>query len=155
MGDRIRKQPSVRTPPPLDGVETTGSPHAQFPATEHWSLLATRSMTWNEIFSRTGTYLTALSATVIALSLVANATGFGPSFQTFALLVLPVVLLVGVGAWSHASHHHRCPRSRGERGLARHHRIPKGPPGNPRRPAAFPQLTTRPRWSRSRPTSEP
>ena len=73
--------------------------HAQFLATEHWSLLASRSMTWNEIFSRTGTYLTVLSATVIALSLVANATGFGQAFRTFALLVLPVVLLVGVGTY--------------------------------------------------------
>ena len=95
----MRQQPSDRTPPPLDGVDTTGSPHAQFLATEHWSLLATRSMTWSEIFSRTGTYLSVLSATVIALSLVANAAGFGQSFQTFALLVLPVALLVGVGTY--------------------------------------------------------
>jgi hypothetical protein len=94
------QQPPVRTPPSLGGLESTGnSPHAQFLATEHWSLLATRSMTWNEIFSRTGTYLTVLSAIVIALSLVANATGFGQGFRTFALLILPVVLLVGVGTY--------------------------------------------------------
>src|SRR5215207_2011566 len=99
MGDRMRQQPPVRTPPSLDGLKATENPHAQFLATEHWSLLATRSMTWNEIFSRTGTYLTVLSATVIALSLVANATGFGQDFRTFALLVLPVVLLVGVGTY--------------------------------------------------------
>ena len=96
----MRQQPPVRTPPSLGGLDTTGNtPHAQFLATEHWSLLATRSMTWNEIFSRTGTYLTVLSATVIALSLVANATGFGQAFRMFALLVLPVVLLVGVGTY--------------------------------------------------------
>jgi hypothetical protein len=96
----MRQQPPVRTPPSLGGLDTTGNtPHAQFLATEHWSLLATRSMTWNEIFSRTGTYLTVLSATVIALSLVANATGFGQDFQTFALLILPVVLLVGVATY--------------------------------------------------------
>jgi len=97
----MRQQPPVRTPPSLDGLEVTGNPpHAQFLATEHWSLLATRSMTWNEIFSRTGTYLTVLSAAVIALSLVANTTGgFGQGFRTFALLVLPVVLLVGVGTY--------------------------------------------------------
>jgi hypothetical protein len=96
----MRQQPPVRTPPSLDGLGTAENPpHAQFLATEHWSLLATRSMTWNEIFSRTGTYLTVLSATVIALSLVANATGFGQDFQVFALLVLPVVLLVGVGTY--------------------------------------------------------
>jgi hypothetical protein len=82
----------------LDGVDV-GTPHAQFLATEHWSLLATRSMTWQEIFSRTGTYLTVLSAAVVALSLVANATGFGPGFTTFALLVLPVALLVGFGTY--------------------------------------------------------
>ncbi|TCO14370.1 hypothetical protein EV652_12462 [Kribbella steppae] len=56
-------------------------------------------MTWQEIFSRTGTYLTVLSAAVVALSLVANATGFGAGFQTFALLVLPVALLVGFGTY--------------------------------------------------------
>ena len=99
MGDRMRQQPPMRTPPSLESLEEAGGPHAQFLATEHWSLLATRSMTWNEIFSRTGTYLTVLSATVIALSLVANASGFGQNFRTFALLVLPVVLLVGVGTY--------------------------------------------------------
>ena len=92
--------PPDRTPPSLDTVDRARSSlHAQFLATEHWSLLATRSMTWNEIFSRTGTYLTVLSATVIALSLVANATGFGTDFRTFALLILPVALLVGVGTY--------------------------------------------------------
>jgi hypothetical protein len=96
----MRQQPPVTTPPSLDGVDATGnSRHAQFLATEHWSLLATRSMTWTEIFSRTGTYLTVLSATVIALSLVANAMGIGQEFRTFALLILPVVLLVGVGTF--------------------------------------------------------
>lgn len=86
--------------PGLGGLEPGGDkPHAQFLATEHWSLLATRGMTWNEIFSRTGTYLTVLSASVVALSLVANATGFGRDFRTFAMLVLPVVLLVGVGTY--------------------------------------------------------
>jgi hypothetical protein len=93
----MRQQPPLR---PLEDLEDAGGPpHAQFLASEHWSLLATRSMTWNEIFSRTGTFLTVLSATVIALSLVANATGFGRDFRTFALLVLPVVLLVGVGTY--------------------------------------------------------
>jgi hypothetical protein len=95
----MRQQPPVSPPPSLDGLDASGNPHAQFLATEHWSLLATRSMTWNEIFSRTGTYLTVLSATVIALSLVANATGFGQDFRTFALLILPVVLLVGLGTY--------------------------------------------------------
>ena len=95
----MRQQPPVKTPPSLDGFDAVGKPHAQFLATEHWSLLATRSMTWTEIFSRTNTYLTVLSATVIALSLVANASGFGQDFLTFALLVLPVALLIGLGTY--------------------------------------------------------
>jgi hypothetical protein len=82
----------------LEGVDA-GKVHAQFLATEHWSLLATRGMTWQEIFSRTGTYMTVLSASVVALSLVANATGFGSGFTTFALVVLPVALLVGLGTY--------------------------------------------------------
>lgn len=72
---------------------------AQLLATEHWSLLATRSAVWHEIFSRTGTFLTILSATMVALSLVVQATGFDRSFQTVALLVLPLVLFVGVGTF--------------------------------------------------------
>ncbi|WP_432936613.1 hypothetical protein ACQPXM_23365 [Kribbella sp. CA-253562] len=95
----MRQQPPGRPPVSMDGVDVSGSPHVQFLVTEHWSLLATRSMTWSEIFSRTGTYLTVLSAAVIALSLVANATGFGSGFQTFAMLILPVVLLIGLGTF--------------------------------------------------------
>lgn len=88
---------SLPAPPAQDGA--TPSIHAQILAAEHWSLLATRSMTWSEIFSRTGTFLTVLSAAVIALSLVAQATGFGEGFRTFAFLVLPVVMLLGLATF--------------------------------------------------------
>lgn len=97
----MKQNPPPRMPPPL-GDESSGtvSPQrAQLLATEHWSLLATRSMTWNEIFSRTSTFLTVLSATVIALSLVANSTGFSGDFRVFALLVLPIALLIGLGTY--------------------------------------------------------
>jgi hypothetical protein len=53
-------------------------------------------MTWNEIFSRASMFITVLSASVVALALVAQATAFGAAFHLFALLVLPVVLLVGL-----------------------------------------------------------
>ncbi len=68
---------------------------AQLLATEHWSLLATRSMSWNESFSRAGMFLSLLSGSTVALALVAQATAFGDSFSVFALLLLPVVLWVG------------------------------------------------------------
>src|SRR5215467_9441696 len=78
------------------GAGVTDAVRAQLLATEHWSLLATRSMTWNEVFSRASMFVTVLSAAVVALALVAQATAFGPSFRLFALLVLPVVLLAGL-----------------------------------------------------------
>jgi hypothetical protein len=82
--------------PLTDRSGVTDAVRAQLLATEHWSLLATRSMTWNEVFSRASMFITVLSAAVVALALVAQATTFGPGFRLFALLVLPVVLLVGL-----------------------------------------------------------
>ncbi|HEY7343789.1 MAG TPA: hypothetical protein VH591_23160 [Ktedonobacterales bacterium] len=84
------------TSPLSDRSGVTDAVRAQILATEHWSLLATRSMTWNEVFSRASMFITVLSAAVVALALVAQATAFGPGFRLFALLVLPIVLLVGV-----------------------------------------------------------
>ena len=62
---------------------------------EHWSLLATRSLSWSESFSRASMFLTLLTGTVVALALVAQATDFGQGFAIFALLLLPVLLFVG------------------------------------------------------------
>jgi hypothetical protein len=45
--------------------------------------------------SRATVFLTVLSASIIALALLADATGFGPQTTTLAL-VLPVVLLHGI-----------------------------------------------------------
>jgi hypothetical protein len=90
--------PAVTPPvPPLsDRSGITDAVRVQILATEHWSLLATRSMTWNEVFSRASMFITVLSAAVVALALVAQATAFGSAFYTFALLTLPIVLLVGL-----------------------------------------------------------
>jgi len=89
--------PSTTNLPRLsDRTGVTDAVRAQMLATEHWSLLATRSMTWNEVFSRASMFITVLSAAVVALALVAQATAFGPSFRLFALLILPVVLLAGL-----------------------------------------------------------
>jgi hypothetical protein len=88
--------PQMPTPALSDRSGVTDAVRAQILATEHWSLLATRSMTWNEVFSRASMFVTVLSAAVVALALVAQATAFGPGFRLFALLVLPIVLLVGL-----------------------------------------------------------
>jgi hypothetical protein len=75
-------------------------PHAaSILATEHWSLLGTRSLIWNEAMSRAAVFLTVLSAAIIALALLADATGFGPHTTTLALVLLPVVLLLGIATY--------------------------------------------------------
>jgi hypothetical protein len=94
----MKQPPDPPVPSPEDRAGAAAL-RAQVLAAEHWSLLATRSSVWQEIFSRTGTFLTILSATVVALSLVVQAAGFERSFQIIALLVLPLVLLVGLATF--------------------------------------------------------
>lgn len=100
-----------RVPPSLHGTgvgETdSATPDAsarrsqriQMLATEHWSLLATRSLSWSESFARASMFLTLLSGAVVALALVAQATAFGDGFVLFALLLLPVILFVGLATY--------------------------------------------------------
>lgn len=71
----------------------------QILSTEHWSLLATRSMIWNESFARTGMFFTVLSGATVALALVAQATSFGTEFVTFTLVLLPIVIFVGIATF--------------------------------------------------------
>jgi hypothetical protein len=71
-------------------------PHAlQILTTEHWSLLAARSLVYTEAMSRTSIFVAALGASVVALALVAQATDFGSGFFAFALVLLPVVYFLG------------------------------------------------------------
>jgi hypothetical protein len=88
MDDGSSAQPAGGLPPAL---------RLQILATEHWSLLASRSLAWNESFSRAGMFLATLSGAIVALALVAQATEFGEGFRIFGLVILPVVLFVGVG----------------------------------------------------------
>jgi len=68
----------------------------QILATEHWSLLATRSLTYTESLGRVNMFLGILSGAVIALALVAQADRFGTAFISIAIVMLSVVLVVGV-----------------------------------------------------------
>lgn len=79
--------------------EASPAMRLQILSTEHWSLLASRSLAWNESFSRAGMFLTTLSGAIVALGLVGGATGFGEAFTLFALVILPVVLFIGVATW--------------------------------------------------------
>lgn len=79
-----------------DAVGITPQMRLQILSTEHWSLLASRSLAWNETFSRAGMFLSTLSGAIVALALVSQAAEFGAGFVWFALLILPVVLFIGV-----------------------------------------------------------
>jgi hypothetical protein len=68
----------------------------QILATEHWSLLASRSLGYTDSFSRASMFFSVLSGTVIALALIAQAGRFDTTFFAAALLLLPVVFFVGV-----------------------------------------------------------
>ncbi len=63
--------------------------------TEHWSLLSARSLVYNEAFARAGMFLAFLSATLVALGLVATATGFSDGFLMVAAVLLGLNLFVG------------------------------------------------------------
>jgi hypothetical protein len=91
-------------PGPAVGTAASPAPtpvqlRLQILSTEHWSLLASRSLAWNESFSRAGTYLSTLSASIVALGLIGGIDGFGDAFFAFAFVILPVVLFIGIGAW--------------------------------------------------------
>jgi hypothetical protein len=76
--------------------QVTAGPHTlQILTTEHWSLLAARSLVYTEAMSRTSIFVAALSGAVVALALVAQATDFGTGFVSFALVLLPVVYFLG------------------------------------------------------------
>lgn len=79
-----------------EGESALGPNAASILAAEHWSLLATRSLIWNEAMSRATVFLAVLSASIIALAMLANATGFGSETTTLALVLLPVVFLLGI-----------------------------------------------------------
>ena len=89
-------KPSATT----NGADSTDlARRAQLLSTEHWSLLATRSMSWNEAFSRTGMFLSTLSAATVALALAGPAMSFGSAFPLFALVVLSVTLFLGLATY--------------------------------------------------------
>jgi hypothetical protein len=85
---------SINTPPA--GAESGVATKLQIIATENWSLLATRALTYRESLARVSVFLAVLSGAVIALALVAQADHLGPAFIAIAILLLLVVLFAGI-----------------------------------------------------------
>jgi hypothetical protein len=84
----------------LAGTHPRLSDHAAaFLSTEHWGLLSARSLAWNETFNRVSVFLNTLSASAVALALVADASGFDDQFKIFALILFPIVLFLGLATY--------------------------------------------------------
>ncbi|HEX7265360.1 MAG TPA: hypothetical protein VF383_14385 [Candidatus Dormibacteraeota bacterium] len=89
---------SAEIPPTRPDAGAAGK--LQILATEHWSLLATRALTYNELLSRVTIFLSILSGALIALALVAQADHFGSVFTSIAIPMLLVVLFAGLATIS-------------------------------------------------------
>lgn len=77
--------------------ETSFNPavRAQMLATEHWSLLATRSQTWSEVMGRITAQFTFASAVLVVLALAVQEMGYGSDFRWLALGLGSAVLATG------------------------------------------------------------
>jgi hypothetical protein len=97
----LEPDPTTRAPATdVPAVGALAGPHTlQILMTEHWSLLAARSLVYTEAMSRTSIFVAALGASVVALALVAQATDFGDGFVAFALVLLPVVYFLGLATF--------------------------------------------------------
>ena len=101
-------EPPVNTPPseattpdgedtPPQPVTSLSDPRAvQILATEHWSLLAGRSLVYNEAFTRGGMFLAFLSMSFVGLALLAQAMSFGSDFLVITALVLGFDFVIGL-----------------------------------------------------------
>lgn len=93
------------TAPPSAGVETANGtlsdPRAlQILTTEHWNLLATRSLAYNEAFSRASMFLSFLSATLIVMGFLVSSLGLTPTVGLLAAILLGADLYIGVATAS-------------------------------------------------------
>jgi hypothetical protein len=81
--------------PPGAPATTPVSVRVQILATEHWSLLATRGLTWSEVMSRITVHLTVMSASLVVLALVTQASGFGTAFHVLSIGLTSAILVLG------------------------------------------------------------
>jgi hypothetical protein len=81
---------------PPGGRDPAIASKLQILATEHWSLLATRALTYQESLGRVNMFLAILSGAVIALALIAQADHFGRTSISVAIFMLTIVFFTGV-----------------------------------------------------------
>jgi hypothetical protein len=71
-------------------------PAVSFLTTEHFTLQGARSSTIAESTGRASMFLAAVSGGLVALGLVATASGVGTAFYAFGLVLLPTLAFVGL-----------------------------------------------------------
>jgi hypothetical protein len=71
------------------------SVRAQLLATEHWGLLAARGTAQNEVLTRVAIFFTLVSAGLVSLALIGQATEFSESFSGFTLGIIGFICFVG------------------------------------------------------------
>ena len=89
-------EPSSRSAPAGTGDALADPRALQILTTEHWSLLATRSLAYNEAFSRAGMFLTFLSASLIVVGFLIGAQGLSTTVVPVVLALLLADLFLGV-----------------------------------------------------------
>ena len=92
--------------PPLERIASATSdalggplsdPRAlQILSTEHWSLLASRSLAYNEAFSRAGMFLSFLSASLIVIGFLIGSQGLSSAVVPVAVALLLADLFIGM-----------------------------------------------------------
>jgi hypothetical protein len=63
---------------------------------EHWSLLSTRTLGYQEMIGRATIFTAVVSGVIVALALLAQVTHFGTATLSFALALIPVALFIGL-----------------------------------------------------------
>jgi hypothetical protein len=78
-----------------DDSSVPPSIRAQLLATEHWGLLAARGTAQSEVLTRIAIFFTLVSAGLVSLALIGQATQFSESFSGFSLGIIGFVCVVG------------------------------------------------------------
>lgn len=98
MSDEAPVGTASGTPSPAQDPSTSDAVlarRAQMLATEHWGLLASRSTAQSEVLTRITIFLTLVSAGLVTIGLLGQATRFEGWFASAALAILGFLALIG------------------------------------------------------------
>jgi hypothetical protein len=95
-GEARPLDPTNATRPAGPGGPLSDPRALQILSTEHWSLLATRSLAYNEAFSRAGMFLSFLSASLIVIGFLIGSQGLTTDVLPVAVALLLADLYIGV-----------------------------------------------------------